>query len=144
MGFLLEGFSLFTVFLLPLMLELLVLSELVLQVINLSHEVFLVVSMSKIVRFDLLGSVNDMILQLGPLVLRVIDSVRCILHIFNVIIDYRALGVQRNHGSLESLDLNLLLRDHHLHLVLLVEQHLLVVVRSGGCCWSLLGALGWA
>lgn len=110
--------------------------------------------MSFHIRFDGDACFDDVLLKFYSIGLRVFVIATCILHILQVVVDDGAFVIERSHGRLQSLDLDLLFGHLHGHLVLLVAQHVFVVgsgdwwachsdtllllgtLRGGRCLWS--------
>lgn len=120
--------------LLPLVLPLLLVLKVLLKLVNLIDQTFFISFLGLSVLFDIDTDLNDMLLQFDSLYLGITEVVPRVLHISEMVVNDGALVVQGGDRGLEPLDLDLLLRDLHRHLVLLVVQHVLVVSGGHGCC----------
>ena len=114
----------------PLVLPLLLVFQILLQFVNLINEALLIPLLGLCVLFDGDADLNDMLLQLDSVVLRVLEITASVLHIQQMIIDNGGFEVEGCDSSLQTLDLDFLLRHLHRHLVLLVIEHVHVVGRG--------------
>lgn len=110
-----------------LVLSLLLLFKIVLQGAYLINQLSLVGLMSSHILLDSDAGLNDVLLELDTIHLAVLVIVLGIVHIRQVVVNDRALVIQRGHSRLQSFDLDFFFRDLHGHLMLLVVEHVLIV-----------------